>query len=390
MVRVSLLDLMEDSRFREIKRVKKKQLLPQLQWFAGEDYFSEELLGFHLSEVEKIKFVAKEAYSIFEKATDKIINEKQLDYLNIPSYFHRIIEKTWKERSHFPFLYGRFDLNGGLDNKDVRVIEFNADTCSTLPETIYWQNTQIKELQGKQDFNNLASDIEYLLKKIKANVKFQDPYFLVSSFGYIEDKLNCESVLDIASKCGYNCLHANLEDITFSEDEGILYQIGKEFQPVDVWFKLIPWDWIFNEEPELAKTLITIIEKKLSIVLNPPYTAIWQNKRFLAYITEHFSNRYIAETYLDSSKLTDYVEKPLYGRLGENIRIVGNDSVSSKGDYESQQKIYQKYYPLASDSENYFYQIGMFYTDKPSALNLRTQNSKIITDDCEFMSHYII
>lgn len=390
MVLVSHSDLMEDNRFKEIKKIKKKELLPQLKWFAGEDYFSEELFGFHLSEIENLKFITSNAYSVFEKATNKIINDQQLDYLNIPRYFQPIIEKTWKERNDYPFMYGRFDINGGLDSKEARIIEFNADTCSTIPETIYWQQTQLKMLKGKLQFNELASHLEQLLRKIKSSVTFQDAYFLASSFGYIEDQLNCETLLDIASKCGYNSLYANLEDVTFSEDQGVLYNMGKEYQPVDVWFKLIPWDWMFNEEPELAKTLITIIEKKLCVVLNPPYTAIWQNKRFLAYITEHFPNRYIAETYLDTSKLSSYVSKPVYGRLGENINIVGEDRVSSKGEYESQQVVYQKYYPLPSDSENYYYQIGMFYSDRPSALNLRTQNSKIITDDCEFMSHYII
>ena len=32
-------------------------------------------------------------------------------------------------------LYGRFDLSGGLDGKPIKLIEFNADTATCIPET---------------------------------------------------------------------------------------------------------------------------------------------------------------------------------------------------------------------------------------------------------------
>ena len=45
---------------------------------------------------------------------------------------------------------------------------------------------------------------------------------------------------------------------------------------------------------------------------------------------------------------------------------------------------------LIEDKEAYFYQTGIFYTHRASAINFRAQESKIITDDCEFMSHYLL
>jgi glutathionylspermidine synthase len=101
----------------------------------------------------------------------------------------------------------------------------------------------------------------------------------------------------------------------------------------------------------------------------------------------------LAETYLSKEpSLYNYVQKPVYGRLGENISIeaMGNSEATSKGDFGHQDMVFQKLYPLNKDEENYFYQLGMFYTTRASAINLRAQDSKIITDDCEFMSHFII
>ena len=212
---------------------------------------------------------------------------------------------------------------------------------------------------------------------------------MASSFGYIEDLLNCKTVVEAAEIAGFNCHYENLDKVVFSE-EGIFYETNNDYQKVDVWYKLVPWDWMFNEEPELAKLMSHIAENQLAIVLNPAYTTIWQNKLFLPYITQHMPNSIIAESYMQSRFLTEYVEKPIYGRMGENIKIVGKEKSESRGDFGMQIKSYQKYYPLDKDEEKYYYQTGMFYTNKASALNFRAQNKPIITDDCEFMSHYII
>lgn len=382
---------MEDNRFQEIKKIRKKDMPVQLQWFADEDYLFEEVLGLHTSEVSKFTFIAQEAYSVFEKATDKIIQDRNLHLLDIPQFFHGIIEKTWNHRKKHPLLYGRFDINGGIDERNAKVIEFNADTCTTLPETILWQKLQLEQIKSPMgQLNKLERDLEITLSDLKKNIPYEKPYFLASSFGHKEDRLNCDMVLNAAYKAGYDVFYTDLEKVTFS-DEGIFFEIGGEFQPVDVWFKMIPWDWMFSEEPELAKLLIEIIEKDLAIILNPPYTAVWQNKLFLNYITQHFPNTFIAETYDSSSFLAgkDYVEKPVYGRMGENVKIV-HKNIQSEGDFAGQKKIYQRYYPLDKDRENYYYQAGVFYTFQPSAINFRAENREIITNNCEFVSHYII
>ena len=246
---------MEDSRFREIKKFKKKDLPVQLQYFAGEDYLFEEVLGLYSSEISKYKFIAQEAFNLFEKATDKIIQEKNLHLLGIPSFFHEIIEHTWSNRDRNAFLYGRFDINGGINERSPRVIEFNADTCTTLPETIHWQKLQLAEIKSPMgQFNSLEADLETSLKNLKKNIPFDKPFLLASSFGHKEDRVNCDVVLDIAYKAGYDIFYTDLENVVFSDD-GIFFQVGNEYQPVDVWFKMIPWDWMFNEERELAQQL---------------------------------------------------------------------------------------------------------------------------------------
>ncbi|SOE19890.1 Glutathionylspermidine synthase preATP-grasp [Spirosomataceae bacterium TFI 002] len=383
---------MEDNRFMKVDKVKKSQLPVEVSWYGGKDYLIQDMLGLYASEVIYLKQFTSDAFELMQKATNKIIAENQLSYLGIPEFFHQTIKYSWENKEDNPFLIGRFDFSGGIDRLPARMIEFNADTCTMLPETITWQATQLKQLPVmREQHNQLRADLIDTLRKIRKNINFDDAFFLASSFGYQEDVINCNAVISSAIEAGFNGFYTDIKHVEFSEEDGIFYELGPgEFQPVDVWFKIVPWDWMFNEEPKLAKILARIIELKKCVVLNPPYTSIWQNKKFLAYIQEHFPNHIFAETFLSPTGLTSYVEKPIYGRIGENIKIVGEKNASSKGEYAQQEKIYQKYYPLATDNRGEYYQGGMFYSQVPSAINFRVQEHPIIGEDSEFISHFIL
>ncbi|TWP29420.1 hypothetical protein ETU09_02955 [Apibacter muscae] len=382
--------LMEDSRFKRVKSFKKAQLPPVLQWLAGQEYFVDEMIGIYSQEMESFKKLTNETFDLFVKATDHLIQNNHLDYLGIPKSFQSAIIHSWENRADFPFFAGRFDFNGGVDGLGLRVIEFNADTFSTLPETILWQKMQNREAQSTA-FNFLEDHLITQFKQLKQFFNFEEIQMVASSLGHPEDIANCNTMLMQAHQAGLQVLYKDLTDIIFSEEEGLFYELGnEEFQPIDIWFKMIPWDWMFEFEPELAHTLIKISQDRKAIVLNPLYTTLWQNKKFLSYITEKFPNSLVAETYNNQNRLQEYVKKPIYGRIGENIEVKTDSVEKTDGDYENQPCVYQKYYPLPKDEEGYSYQFGMFYSDQPLAFNVRHQDSKIINDECEFISHFLI
>jgi glutathionylspermidine synthase len=135
-VGLNLSVLLEDSRFEEAKLPKKKKLPHQLHWFVDQDYFSNELLGVQAQEVQQYQEVAEKAYQLFVSATKLVIEENRLISFGIPAQYKTLFEYTWNKREDHPYLYGRFDINGVLNGVQGKVIEFNADTCSTLPETL--------------------------------------------------------------------------------------------------------------------------------------------------------------------------------------------------------------------------------------------------------------
>ncbi len=223
------------------------------------------------------------------------------------------------------------------------------------------------------------------------------PNMIGSSLGYIEDQLNTKAVLNIAEANGFKTAYADLEHVIFSETEGIFLETGPDqYLKADVFYKLFPWDWVYEEEIELTQILSDIITRDICTIVNPPYTTVWQNKRFLAYLTERYPNDMaVCETYLTPPAhwTNGYVVKPVLGRLGENVILLkeGSKIEKTKGDFAKQEGVYQAYCANPVDSEGYSYQAGVFVTEEGAcALNYRCQEGAIVASDCEFVSHYLL
>jgi len=399
MVRANRSGLLGDNRFLDARIPKKKKLPHQLHWFLGEEYFTDEILGVYQSEIDRFDRIARHVFTIYKEYTEKLLNAGNLDEFRMPSLMQDLVRYSWAHKDRHPFFLGRFDVNGVFENTAGKVIEFNADTCSTLPETIIWQKKQVEDASGKSfhQFNNLEKDIHSFFDQRK-NMNGEHKHVIIgSSLGYEEDVINTNVILDVAFKAGVYSLYSDLEHVIFDEDQGIFLEYGNEHFQADFFYKLFPWDWVVLEEPDLLSILHKIITNEYCTVLNPAYTSLWQNKLFLAKLTEAYpSDMYLAKTYTSYQRELlghQYVKKPVLGRLGENVQMIKNGAVvaESAGDYGSQQPLYQEYIPNAIDRENYTYQAGVFVTNQgASALNIRTAPTTIITDDCEFYSHQII
>ncbi len=380
---------MEDNRFIEIRHIDRQSVPNYISWHHDqEDYLCDELVGFYQPEVDQIADISQKAFSLFELATDHMIRNDKLREIGIPKSMQKIIEYTWTRRiQKHRFMYGRFDLIGGLDGEPAKVIEFNADTCTMVPETLFWQQMQIDATPQKfKSFNRLRFDLDDQFMQLRKQFGNEAPVLLGASLGHDDDKSNMEVIVDMVSESkNYATIALNLEDVHFS-DEGVFIEDGDEYVQVDILLKLFPWDWLYNEEPGLLELLSSLILKDKVTVLNPPYTAIWQNKRFLNYITQNFPNNCIAKSYDSPMRLQRYVAKSSHGRLGEEVTIMNERNQRTNHEV----KTYQEMLDLPRDEEGNYYQIGMFYTHRPSALNVRCGEGPIINDDCEFYSHFII
>ncbi len=396
-------DLSVDSR--RVRQVNELpyQILKELgwEWFAGEDdwrYLAPEMMAVTRQEINGYRKACDELYQMYLDAAEYVINNNLWNELNIPPNIIEQIKYTWSQDSH-QHLIGRFDVAGGLDGLPIKLIEFNADTPTTLAETSYIQSEMLKinDIDENEQFNNVYVELVDYFKKLKILNPDKEPTLLVSTMGFDEDIINADVVYDAAEEAGFDVEYRDLEDVNFSPDEGIFVELKEErFMKFDFWFKLIPWEFIALEEPELMDILNEIVMDDLAIILNPAFSLLFQSKGMLKILWDmNPGHPLLLETsYKKPENPTNrYVEKVVYGREGENICIYDADGKvldEREGDYFEFPVIYQDFGELPRDDSGNYYQPGIFYVDDACALSFRRRNSLIIDEDSKFVAHFSI
>ncbi len=360
-------------------------------WFyEGEnlDYVYHKSLVIEENVYQNYKKTSKEAYLLFEKGLKRVIEENHWDKLNIPKKMIPLIEYSFKKRH--PFLMGRFDLAGGLDGSQPKLLEFNADTPTLIVETALLQN-EIQDTHQKRTADDLMEKIGLRLKEIISFYDEKEQRILFSSLGFEEDKLTAQFLEKAAQKQDLKTRYADLPNIIFSEEDGVYYEQSKElFYRFDFLAKWLPWDFIIFDEPDLLDILSELIMNDKLIVLNPAYTMVWGSKAFLALLYEWYpETSFLLPTYTKKKQLKGkvFVTKPDFGRLGENIKIrdaEGDVIEKTDGDYGDGPKVHQAFHNL-DQIDDIFIQPSVFYGDEPWSVCARAQEDLIIDDDCWFV-----
>ncbi|MEN6623026.1 MAG: glutathionylspermidine synthase family protein, partial [Smithella sp.] len=307
-------------------------------------------------------------------------------------------ESSWDDDSQFHLL-GRFDLAGGLDNLPVKLIEFNADTPSLIFEValVQWLLLKYNKLPEENQYNNLYEAIkENFCRLREQNPIFskQDnriPHALFSCFEEAgeEDENTVRLIEEIAYEAGFITGFEYIEKVFFGVEEGILDKEGNAF---NYWFKLLPYEFICTYEPELAVVLTEILRRKRCILLNPPYTLLFQSKGIMKVLWDLFPNHpLLLETDFKPLAGKKCVEKRTFSREGANIRILdaeGNVISARDGEYDSCGKIYQAWAELPSDEEGRLYQAGVFFSYEACGLGFRCEKG-IIHNHSQFAGHYV-
>lgn len=371
-------------------------------WHTDSDnssYISNELVVINENEANAYYEAVNELYDMFAEAGQYVIDNDLFHELNIPFNLIEVIKESWENDVHW-HLYSRFDLAGGIDGKPIKLIEFNADTPTSLFETaiIQWAMLKKNNLDEMSQFNNLYDALKDNFKRIitlDSDIeKFEEYYsnlgwkILFSSISSSSEDINTTKFLQhIASEAGFNTDFEFIENVQFS-DEGIF----KDDELFEFWFKLIPWENIGIEESELALILTEIIRNKKAIIFNPAYTLIFQSKAFMKILWDLYPNHpLLLETSFEPLVGKKYVEKRAFGREGANTKIVNADGsidTQTSGEYEGHKAIYQEYVEFPKDENGNFYQAGVFYAYEACALGFR-RGGKILNNMSKFVGHII-
>ncbi|MFV0561474.1 glutathionylspermidine synthase family protein [Malaciobacter mytili] len=371
-------------------------------WHTDQDetsYIADEVIEISEEEANAYYEACNELYDMFCEAGEYVIENNLFHELNIPFNLVDIIKESWSNDVHW-HLYSRFDLAGGIDGKPIKLIEFNADTPTSLFETaiIQWALLKANNLDEASQFNNLDEALKDNFKRIitlDSDVeKFEEYYqnlgwkILFSSISTSNEDINTTKLLEhIANEAGFNTDFEYIENVQFS-DEGIF----KDDLNFEFWFKLIPWEDIAINESELALILTEIVENKKAIIFNPAYTLIFQSKGFMKILWDLYPNHpLLLETSFEPLVGKKQVEKRCFGREGANTKIINEDGsidVETQGEYAGHKAIYQEYVELPKDSNGNSYQAGVFFAYEACGLGFR-RGEKILNNMSKFVGHII-
>lgn len=371
-------------------------------WHTDNDnsrYLSDTLVNVTHDEAEAYYEAANEIYDMYAKAAEYVIENNLFFELGIPFNLIEAIKKSWENDVHW-HIYSRFDFAGGVDGAQIKLLEFNADTPTSLFETalLQWGLLKSNNMDEEEQFNNLYEAIKENFKRLitlfEDTELFDERYdgwkILFSSVsGNDEEEATTRLLQQIATDAGFNTAFEYLGDVKFDED-GIYDRDDNQYE---YWFKLYPWEDIATDEPELATMLTTIIQNQNAIILNPAYTLLFQSKGMLKILYDLFPDSpYLLKTSFEPLHGIKQVQKTVFGREGANIEIIdAHGAVLNKedGPYKNHKKIYQEYVELNRDANGEKYQAGVFFAYEGAALGFR-KGGEILNNMSKFVGHVLV
>jgi len=364
----------------------------------GTKYVDDALVQITQEEAEAYYTATNEIYDMYVEAAEYVIENDLFFDLGIPFNLVDMIKKSWESDVHW-HIYGRFDLAGGIDGQPIKLIEFNADTPTSLFETALLQWALLKEndMDDSKQFNDVYDAIKNNFKRLITLFDDTDEFdknydgwkILFSSVdGNDEEEATTKLLQQIATDAGFNTHFEYLGNIEFDGDgiydaEGIKYEY---------FFKLYPWEDIATDENELATTLTSIMQNQKAIILNPAYTLLFQSKGMLKVLSDLFADSpYILKCDYEPLEAVKQVEKTVFGREGANTKIIApNGDIVSEidGEYDNYKKVYQEYVEFPKDKDGAKYQAGVFFAYEACGLSFR-KGGEILDNMSKFVGHSI-
>lgn len=311
------------------------------------------------SEAETLLTAADTLYDMLVQAIPDPIPDAFLRQLAIPASLWTAVRHSWEDERHW-HLYGRFDL--ALTAEGPKLLEFNADTATGLPETavVQWASlVAAGQSDERRQANGLFEGLEDQFRHWRAlNNDLPASLLLVYLPGSAEDEANCAVLAEAARAAGFPTPHLCPIDAmrvaVAGEDRGVWAETGPaQWQKFDFLFKLVPWEILAAEEPALTADLTQLQLSRTVVVANPAYALLFQSKGLLAHLWATFPHHPLLLEANLAPLPGHHVRKPFFGREGQNVTEIGAGSRAEAevpGDFGQQPQLYQRWAELPTDA----------------------------------------
>ena len=346
---------------------------------------------FSADEVDRIEAATTELFDRCLEVVQHVIDNDLWDEFHIPRKYVDLIKWSWENDN--PAFYGRFDLAVDRACNNIKLLEFNADTPTSLLEASliqwYWLQDYNKDLD---QFNSIHEKLVAHMKVCKEYLYGNLKLWMTCARNSEEDYMTVKYLQDIAQQAGIDNGFLYIDEVSVQDsylNTPFVAPTGEALQNI---FKLYPYEWLFNEE--FGEKLIE--KKDQTLWIEPAYKAILSNKMLLVYLHKLFPNHpnilpaFYSKDGSETFGLNSYVKKPVYGREGSNVTIVKNDEIveQTNGEYGEEGVVVQKYFEIPQFDNNTPV-IGSWLIGGVSAgMGIKETNGLIHSNMSKFVQHY--
>jgi glutathionylspermidine synthase len=361
----------------------------------GQRYWDERAYyRFSLEEVERdIEEPSAELHQMCLGLVDEVVkSEALMDRLAIPDAMRDVVAASW--RAAAPSLYGRFDFSyGGDGTGPARLLEYNADTPTSIYETALfqwrWLEDMVADARLPADADQYNRLHEALVERFGAIFTRGSLVHFSSDAGHVEDRQTVRYLEDVARQAGLEPEFVAIDRIGVDADGRFVDEAGVLIAAL---FKLYPWEDMLRE-PYAAK-----LPGTPTLFLEPAWKALLSNKGILPLLWERHRGHpnllpaAFADDEAAAAEIGErYVRKPLFSREGWDIELIDGDrrEAGPGGGYGEEGWIVQALAPLPK-FEGAHAVIGSWIVgEEPVALSVREDDAAITRDLARYVPHAI-
>lgn len=332
-------------------------------------YFSENhYFEFDAKEIDAIDDATSELHQMCLDYVADTVRSGDYANMGLNAQMIALIERSYKD-SKDNHVYGRFDLGYDVTRGAIKLLEYNADTPTSLYESsiVQWDWLQ-HHFPNLDQFNAIHERLIERWQHFPDNV-----YFTAHQEADIEDWTTIFYLLDtyIQSAPIHQGHVINLGDIQFDDSSEQFFDTNN--QAINHIFKLYPWEFMQEE------AFIQHADK--ANYIEPSWKLLLSNKSLLPKLWEkHKGHPLLLESYFyhPNFKQQGFIKKPIFSREGANVSTTNHSDARDRQNHQFFDSAYDKHPYIVQKDAN----ISVFngYTpvlgswvigDTPSGMGIR-------------------
>lgn len=333
---------------------------------------------FSLDQINVLEKAGNDINELCLAAGEAIIKHDWWDRLGLEPHQIELIKSSWHLWQQH--LYGRFDfLYDGVN--PPKMLEYNADTPTSLIESAVIQWYWLKDLGLPDQFNSLHEKMIERWKQLK--IDYKSPVYFTCPRKFEEDYVTTQYLMETCRQAGLDVQFIDIFEVGWNETNKSFRDVKE--QVIKNLFKLYPWEWL------LADKFGTNIRHDRINIIEPAWKMMWSNKGILPILWEIAPNHpNLLPAFYTKKEIGDrpYVAKPLFSREGANIEInAGDIKVETDGEYGEEGYVYQEFFKVEFDGQKPVLGLWMI-GDYCCGMGVRESDSWITNNFSRFVPHY--